>query len=108
MQAGQTSDVARTFVAPANALLTIRGEIRKDPSAGGRGASAHIMVNGRQVWPASGWAEVPSSYHQKIAHNIEKLPVNAGDKVRFVLRRTGVAFPDPVVWDPIIVVQRTN
>jgi hypothetical protein len=107
MQPGAKSDVARTFVVPAKGVVSVMGEIRKDPSAmNGRAAAARILHNDRQIWPASGWAVIPPDYAQKTPHRIEKVAVAAGDKIRFVLKHNGTNAADPVVWDPIIVVVR--
>jgi len=108
MQPGADSDVARTFVAPAKGVVTISGEIRKDPSAtNGRAAAARILHNDRQIWPASGWATIAPDYANKTPHRIDKLPVAAGDRIRFVLKHNGINAADPVVWDPIITVGRS-
>jgi len=105
MQAGASSDVSRTFVVPAKGWLSISGEIRKDPSAeNGRPAAARILHNSRQIWPASGWAEVAPHYEQKLPYRIDKLPAAAGDTIRFVLKHNGLNAADPVVWDPVIAV----
>jgi hypothetical protein len=88
-------------------VVSVSGEIRKDPSAmNGRVAAARILLNDRQIWPASGWAEIAPDYAKRIAYRIEKLPVAAGGKIRFVLKHNGINAADPVVWDPIIVVVR--
>jgi hypothetical protein len=107
MQPGAKSDVARTFVAPAKGVVSISGEIRKDPSAmNGRAAAARILHNDRQIWPASGWAEIAPEYAKSLPYRIENVPVAAGDRVRFVLKHNGINAPDPVVWDPMVVVVR--
>jgi hypothetical protein len=107
MQPGAQSDVSRTFVAPAKGVVTVSGEIRKDPSAmNGRAAAARIMHNDRQIWPASGWAEIAPDYAKRVSYRIENLPVTTGEKIRFVLKHNSINAADPVVWDPIIVVVR--
>ena len=107
MQPGAMSDVARTFVVPAKGLVSVSGEIRKDPSAmNGRAAAARILHNDRQIWPAKGWAMIPPDYAQKTPHRIEKVAVAAGDRIHFVLKHNEINAADPVVWDPVIVVVR--
>jgi hypothetical protein len=107
MQPGARSDVSRTFVVPAKGWLTVSGQIRKDPSAeNGRPAAARILHNSRQIWPVSGWAEIAPLYEQKLSYRIDKLPAAAGDTIRFILRHNGLNAPDPVIWDPVVVVTR--
>ena len=107
MQAGASADVARTFVAPANGVLGISANVRKDPSAAnGRSAGARILHNGRQIWPASGWAEIPPDYSREVACRLDEVRVRAGDLLRFVVQHTGSDDPDPVIWDPIITLRR--
>jgi hypothetical protein len=108
MQPGASSDVARTFVAPANGVLTISGSIGKDPgSENGRSVGARILHNDRQIWPATGWAEIPPDYIREVACRLDAVAVSAGDAVRFVVRHTGSNEADTVIWDPIIVMKRT-
>ena len=64
----------------------------------GRAAAARILLNDRQIWPASGWAVIPPDCDQKTPHRIEKVAVAAGDKIRFVLKHNGTNAADPVVW----------
>lgn len=103
MQAGAASDAARVFVVPRPATLVIDGEIRKDPSAeNGRTVGVKVMQNDRQIWPASGWAEVAPDSSKSVTCHLAGVPVAAGDSIRFVARRTGEESPDPILWDPII------
>jgi len=107
MQPGAWADVARTFVAPANGMLAISANIRKDPSAeNGKPVSARILHNGKQIWPASGWAEIPPDYSREVACRLDEVRVSAGDLVRLVVRHTGSDEPDPVIWDPIVTMRR--
>ncbi|MCX6621959.1 MAG: hypothetical protein NTY38_12970, partial [Acidobacteria bacterium] len=104
MQAGARSDVARVFVVPRSGLASIDGFIRKDPSAeNGRTAGVKLLHNDRQIWPASGWLEVQPDAAQRVQCRIGSLPVSAGDHIRFVARQTGDDEPQPILWDPVIV-----
>lgn len=105
MQPGRDSDVARVFVVPSKCVLTVHGVVRKDVSAeNGRAVAVRILHNHRQVWPASGWAEVPPRYGEPVPYRIEKLAAMSGDSLRFVVKRNGADVRDTVVWDPIITV----
>jgi hypothetical protein len=107
MQPGAQADVSRTFIAPANGSLTISGSIRKDPSAeNGHPIRARLLHNEQQVWPANGWAEVMPDYAKTIDCRLESLPVAEGDSVRFVLEHSGHIVPDPVVWNPTVMICR--
>jgi hypothetical protein len=107
MQPGAQSDVSRTFVAPASAMLTISGSIRKDPSAeNGHTIKARVLHNDRQIWPASGWAEILPDYSKAVECQLEDLPVAQGDSVRFVLQHSGHLTQEAVIWNPTVVVSR--
>ncbi len=107
MQPGAESDAARTFVAPSRCTLSIDGLAYKDPTAeDGTTAAVKVLHNGTQIWPASGWMEVPADPAKRIACRIERVEADAGDAIRFVVRRTGRSTAEPIVWDPAIVVKR--
>jgi len=105
MQPGAQSDVARTFVAPSDAALTISGSIRKDPSAqNGQAIGARILHNDRQIWPASGWADIQPDFSKAADFRLKNVRVAKGDCVRFVLQHSGTTTPQPVIWNPAVVV----
>ena len=109
MQPSASTDVSRTFLVPADAVLTIAGEVRKDPSADNqRALAARIVLNDRVIWPTSGWAEISSRYDNPIHHQLANIASKAGDRIRFIIRRTGTNEPDPVIWDPIITVRNQH
>ena len=109
MQPSAHYDIARTFVAPRSGVVTISGAIRKDPSANHRASGfVRILLNADQLWPAQGWQEVFPDYDIPTACEITNLRVTAGDKIRFVLKHNGENSPDPIVWDPKIVIQRAE
>jgi hypothetical protein len=109
MQAGAGSDAARVFVVPRKGVASIDGFVQKDPSAeNGIAAAVKVLHNGRQIWPASGWMEVQPDSSRRVECRIRSLPVDAGDRIRFVARRTGDHAPQPIVWDPAIVLTLGN
>jgi hypothetical protein len=107
MQPGENSDVSRTFIAPADAVLTIAGSLRKDPSAeNGHTIQACILHNHQQIWPPAGWAEVLPEFAKTLDCAVESLLVARGDAVRFVLRHSGHLAEDAVIWNPSVRVVR--
>lgn len=107
MQPGADSDVCRTFVAPADATLTMTGSLRKDPSAqNGHAIKARILHNDRQLWPANGWADVLPDFAKSVEFRLENVAVTKDDTVRFVLQRSGSIARDTVIWNPTVVVKR--
>jgi hypothetical protein len=106
MQPSAQYDLSRTFVAPSTGLVSTSGVIRKDPSAENQASCfVRILLNSRQVWPAEGWAEVSPTYDNPTAYEITNLRVSAGDKIRFMVKHNGENRPDPIVWDPTIVIR---
>ena len=109
MQPGAESDVSRTFLAPADAVLTISGSIRKDPSAqNAHPIKARILHNDQQIWPASGWAEVLPEFAKTIECMVEGILVAKGGSVRFVLQHSGRIAPDAAIWNPSVLVSRIH
>ncbi len=109
MQSGAQSDVARTFVAPAAAWLVISGSIRKDPSAeNGITVMAGVLHNDRQIWPATGWAEIAPDSSKSIECRVESLRVTKGDRLRFVLLHSGHTVTNAVIWNPTVVARRAG
>jgi len=104
MQPSAEYDLSRTFITPVAGIISAAGSIRKDPSADNQvSCFVRILQNSTQIWPASGWAEVSSSYDQPTNYAIADLRVAPGDKIRFVVRHNGENRADPIVWDPAIV-----
>jgi hypothetical protein len=109
MQPSSQYDLSRTFIVPSAGTVSTSGAIRKDPSAeNGASCFVRILHNARQVWPAQGWAEVLPHYDAPTTYAITNLHVSAGDKVRFVVKHNSENRADPIVWDPMIVIQDTD
>ena len=109
LQPGAKSDVARTFMVPADGWISVCGSLCKDPSAqNGRKVRALILQNQHQIWPESGWAEISSDFSEKTSYKLEGIRVAAGDMVRFILRHTGYHSPDPVIWNPTVIIKRNS
>ncbi len=107
MQPSASYDLSRTFVVPAAGTISTSGEIRKDPSAeNGRPVFVKIMRNAEQVWPSQGWAQVKADYESATSYNISTLSVAAGDKLRFVVKHNDENRPDPILWNPKVVVNK--
>ena len=109
MQPSSQYDLSRTFIVPSAGTVSTSGAIRKDPSAENRASCfVRILHNARQVWPSQGWAEVLPHYDAATTYAITNLRVSAGDKVRFVVKHNSENRADPIVWDPMIVIQDTD
>jgi hypothetical protein len=106
MQPSARYDLSRTFIVPAAGVLSTTGTIHKDPSAENQASCfVRILHNSRQVWPLNRWAEVLPNYDTPTAYEITNLRVSAGDKIRFILKHNGQNRPDPIVWDPVVIIR---
>jgi TorA maturation chaperone TorD len=56
----------------------------------------------------SGWAEVPPFYSKGLSHEGETIIASAQDMVRFVVRHSERNIPDPVIWNPRVVMDRED
>jgi hypothetical protein len=64
-----------------------------------------IERNGQQIWPASGWAEVPS-FGAPTSYQLKDVAFRGGDAIRFIVKRDGANRPQPIIWNPIIELNR--
>src|ERR1019366_7701889 len=104
MQPSAQYDLSRTFVVPAAGTLSAAGTIQKDPSAENQASCfVRILLNSGQVWPKEGWAEGHPSYDTATSYQITDLRVAAGDKLRFIVKHNDQNRPDPIMWNPRIV-----
>jgi hypothetical protein len=106
MQPSATYDLSRTFIVPSAGMIKTSGTIRKDPGAeNGKSCFVRIVKNNEQVWPKEGWAEVFPKYETATTYDIHDLRVEAGDKLRFVVKHNDENRADPIVWDPTVIIQ---
>jgi hypothetical protein len=104
MQPSAHYDLSRTFIVPTAGTLGTTGTIRKDPSAENQTSCfVRILLNSTQVWPKEGWAEVHPNYDTDTSYQITDLRVAAGDRLRFIVKHNGQNRPDPIMWNPTVV-----
>jgi hypothetical protein len=97
------AEVARTFVIADASAATLSGELQKDPSAEPTfSVSVRIEKNQEQVWPATGWAQVPA-FGSPLHYEVKNIPVRRGDAIRFVVKRIGDTRSEPILWNPLVV-----
>ncbi len=109
MQPSAQDDLSRTFTVPSTGTVSTSATIRKDPSAEDQASCfVKIMLNSEQVWPKEGWAEVHPKYDTATEYKITDLQVAAGDKLRFIVKHNGQNRPDPIIWNPVIVMQNAK
>jgi len=104
-QPSATTELARTFVAARACSVSISGQLQKDPSADlAVKIFVRIMHNHEQIWPASGWEIVPV-FGDPMLFEVGGLPIRQGDAIRFVVRRNDEERADPIIWNPVIVLE---
>jgi hypothetical protein len=105
-QPSASAEIARTFKVSADCSASLSGNIEKDPSANSESpVSVRIERNGEQIWPASGWAEVPA-FGAPMAYQVKDLALREGDAIRFVVKRNGENRPQPIIWNPSIELRK--
>jgi hypothetical protein len=103
-QPAAAAEMARTFKVAAHGSISLAGQIQKDPSARSEyPVRVRIEHNDKQLWPATGWADVPA-FGAPLAYQVKDLAVGEGDLIRFVVKRSGEDQPQPIVWNPTIEV----
>jgi hypothetical protein len=109
MQPSAAYDLSRTFIVPKSGAVDTYGEIRKDPSADNAGSCfVRILLNSQQLWPVEGWAEISPDYNAVTKYMLANIGVSAGDTIRFVLKHNGENRPDPIVWNPVLVMKEST
>jgi hypothetical protein len=102
------AELARSFTIQAKGLASLSGEIQKDPCANSDAPVAvKIEHNTKQIWPLSGWLEVPH-FGAPAKYELKDIAVGKGDVLRFVVRRNGANRPQPIIWNPLIELKRAN
>jgi len=107
-QPAAAAEIARTFKAGDDGLVTLTGQIQKDPSARSESpVQVRIEHNDEQIWPVSGWASVPA-FGAPLTCEVKRRAVRKGDTLRFVVKRNGENQPQPIVWNPMIEVHEVS
>jgi hypothetical protein len=99
-----TNEAIRTWTAPRNGFISIRGKIQKI-EAGGDGVLAKVLKNDTELWPTyQGQGNIGPGNLEGINSNLDT-SVSSGDKIHFVLNQGpgGDSTFDKTYWDPIIV-----
>jgi len=105
-QPSATAEIARTFIAAQDGSANLSGEIQKDPSAEPNFLVLVRIEHGKdQIWPASGWTAVPE-FGAPIPYQVKDLAIHEGDAIRFVVKRSGENRSEPIIWNPVIVIQK--
>lgn len=98
--------VARVWVAPRKGTISIRGRVLKSDAQGGNGVQAAInVVSGRnvtQIWPSQGRQLVDGTDRVGYATDVDNIPVNVGDEIRFEIHANGDNAHDTVSWTPAV------
>jgi hypothetical protein len=102
-QAAKQADCIRAWTAPAAGTVRVVGRAMKEYYRQGLGNPLRVRIlhNTRQVWPSSGWADVPLNDLVGASHDLT-LDLAAGDTLRFVLGRSAAPEEDIVAWMPRI------
>jgi hypothetical protein len=106
-QPAAAAELARSFNIPAKGLARLSGEVQKDPSANSEALVAvRIEHNAKQIWPSSGWLEVPP-FGAPATYDFKDIAVGEGDVFRFVVKRNGANQAQPIIWNPLVEVKST-
>lgn len=90
--------VARVFKAPRPGYVSVTGKAFKNE--GGDGTKIKVMKNQEQIWPEKDWSLITGQDGAEVA--INKLAVNAGDEIAFILDCNGTTENDGTTWAPVI------
>jgi hypothetical protein len=106
-QPSASAEIIRKFTVSRTCSANLSGQIQKDPSADSDSpVVVRIEHNGKQIWPASGWADVPR-FGAAATYVLKDLAVHEGDAIRFIVKRNDANRPQPIIWNPMIELQRS-
>ncbi len=107
VQPAAATEIARTFVVARTCSARLSGQVQKDPSADSESpVLVRIDHNEKQIWPASGWADVPH-FGTPATYELKDLAVREGDTLRFIVKRNDANRPQPILWNPLIELKRS-
>ena len=103
-QAGRSGACARLWTVLEAGRYRVVGRPVKERYRQERGGPlrVRILVNTRQVWPATGWSEVETRKDAQGHPHDLRLDLEVGDVVRFVLDQGANPADDVVAWMPAI------
>jgi len=103
-QASRDAACVHTWVAPKSGTVRIVSRVMKEwyRQEAGKPLRVRILHGEKQLWPESGWAEVPLGDPVGVSHDLTA-EVAAGDAIRFVLDRGSDPENDIIGWMPRIV-----
>jgi len=103
-QAALNAQSIRKWIAPRAGKVRILGRAAKEYYRLHKGAAlrVRIMHQEAQIWPATGWKEVPLGDVFGCPHDVT-VDVAVGDTIRFVLDRGSDPDNDIVAWMPRLV-----
>ena len=100
-------DSARTWVAPdsGSVTLTANGDISVATNCTGstntNGVQIRVLLNGVQIWPATGWQAIPNG--GTFSFPSVTASVQAADQIQFVVAHVGPNNEcDSTTWDQIV------
>lgn len=100
-------DSARTWVAPdsGSVTLTANGDISVDTncpnSTNTNGVQIRVLLNGVQLWPATGWQTIPNG--GTFSFPSVTTSVQVADQIQFVVAHASITNEcDATTWDPLV------
>ncbi|WP_158560280.1 immunoglobulin-like domain-containing protein [Paenibacillus contaminans] len=88
-------DSVRTWEAPENGTIAIKGTAKKRDSESGDGVNISILKNGELLW-----TQLVTSF-TGASHDLEAV-VNKGDLIRFIVNCNEETSYDVTLWDPSV------
>jgi len=103
-QASVSARCVRTWTVPRAGTVRVIGRAMKEYYRRDQGGALRVRIlhNTQQVWPSSGWAEVPVGDLFGVQHDFT-VSVAAGDRLRFVLDTGAAPDGDVICWMPRLV-----
>jgi hypothetical protein len=103
-QASRNCQCVRSWVAPKAGKVRIVSRVMKEYYRRDKGAPLQVrMLHGdKQIWPQSGWAQVPIGDLKGCMHDVT-VDLAKGDTIRFVLDRGANPEDDVIAWMPRII-----
>jgi len=91
--------ISRTWTAPSNGTVVVRGHVMQLDPPGGVGANVRITRNGVVLWSAN---DATKASGAGVDANLNSLVVQKGDVLRFEVSSGGSSAIGPTSWEPTV------
>jgi RHS repeat-associated protein len=98
------NNAVKTWIAPHSGVVQIYDYVGMscECTGDGDGINVKIMKNDTQLWPSNGWQYIADDLNGTYTTHSSIIPVDAGDKIRFIVNGNENTNDDYNVWEQYV------